>query len=151
MSTFTKIKMDQEEIQKYIPHRAPFLFVDRVLDLDTVNGTIVAEKTLDPEESFFQGHFPEKPIMPGVLIIESLAQVGAIYITKKGVSGLKVLMGVQSFKFRRPVYPGDTMVMKMEEVHISAMAGKCRGEVHVNSRKCAEGLMTFSIFKEEKE
>ena len=149
MSAETASVMDAKEIKKYIPHRPPFLFVDRVLYFDVEKGVITAERELCKEEFFFQGHFPEKPIMPGVLIVEALAQVGAIYITKKGVQGLKVLIGVQDFKFRKPVYPGDTMKMMVEEVHISALAGRCRGEVFVEGRKCAEGVMTFSIFKEE--
>ena len=151
MSERASILMDREEIEQYIPHRPPFLFVDKVLSCDLEKGTIEAERTLHEEEPFFGGHFPEKPIMPGVLIVEALAQVGAIYITKKGVRGLKLLMSVQNFKFRHPVYPGDTMVMRMEEVHLSATAGRCRGEASVQGKKCAEGVMTFSMFKEQKE
>ncbi|MCH9616981.1 MAG: 3-hydroxyacyl-[acyl-carrier-protein] dehydratase FabZ [Chlamydiia bacterium] len=141
--------MDLEEIKSLIPHREPFLFVDRVLSCDLDRGTLTAVKTVGAEEPFFAGHFPGQPIMPGVLIIEALAQAGAIYISKKGMAGLKVLLSVSDFKFRSPVYPGDTILLSLEVVHVSAVGGKCKGVASVNGRKCAEGKMTYSIFKEK--
>lgn len=145
----TSTKMDIDQIKALIPHRDPFLFVDKVLSCDLELGTITAVKTVTGKEAFFAGHFPGQPIMPGVLIIEALAQAGAIYISKKGTPGLKVLLSVGEFKFRRPVYPGDTILLSMEVIHFSAIGGKCKGVASVNGRKCAEGKMTFSIFKEQ--
>jgi 3-hydroxyacyl-[acyl-carrier-protein] dehydratase len=142
-------KMNIDQIKALIPHREPFLFVDEVLSCDLELGTITALKTVGAEEPFFAGHFPGQPIMPGVLIVEALAQAGAIYISKKGMVGLKVLLSVSDFKFRRPVYPGDTILLSMEVIHFSAVGGKCKGVASVNGRKCAEGKMTFSIFKEK--
>ena len=142
-------EMDLEEIKQLIPHRDPFLFVDKVIACDLEKGTISALKTVSIKEPFFAGHFPEKPIMPGVLIIEALAQVGAIYISKKGMKGLKVLLSVGSFKFRQPVFPGDTLLLSMEVIHFSRVGGRCMGVASVNGKKCAEGQMTFSIFKEK--
>jgi 3-hydroxyacyl-[acyl-carrier-protein] dehydratase len=144
-------EMDINEIMERIPHRHPFLFVDKVRSFNETEGWIVAEKTVSIEEPFFAGHFPDKPIMPGVLIIEALAQVGAILISLRGMEGLKVLVGVSNFKFRRPVYPGDTLILELETTHISSVGGRSKGVASVNGKKCAEGEMIFSVFKEKKE
>lgn len=141
--------MDITEIMKLIPHRYPFLLVDKVLSIDFETNTIIGQKAVTINEPFFNGHFPEKPIMPGVLIIEALAQLGGIYISKKGIGDLKVLVSVKDFKFRSPVYPGDMLTLSTEVTHVSSVGGRCKGIASVGDRKCAEGLMTFSIFKEK--
>jgi 3-hydroxyacyl-[acyl-carrier-protein] dehydratase len=144
-----KRSMDLDEIKRRIPHRDPFLFVDRVESYDMETRKMVAYKTLSPDEPFFAGHFPGEPMMPGVLMVEALAQVGAIFISLKDYDGLKVLVAIKNFKFRRPVYPGDTMKLSLEVKHASVVGGKCQGVVEVDGKKCAEGEMTFSIFKEK--
>ena len=104
--------MNAEEIKKLLPHRDPFLFVDKVLDLSVEH--IVAERYVSPEESFFKGHFPEFPIMPGVLIVEAMAQTCGIlgsHIMKQTASDKSVylLCGVEKVRFRKKVMPGDTL------------------------------------------
>jgi 3-hydroxyacyl-[acyl-carrier-protein] dehydratase len=144
-----KILMDEKQIEQKIPHRHPFLFVNKVLDLDLTKGTISAIKYVKEEESFFRGHFPELLIMPGVLIIESLAQTAAIYIAETGMKGLKVLASIKKFKFRRPVSPGDTLFLDVKVLHISILGGKCKGVASINGEICAEGELTFSIIKRQ--
>ena len=104
--------MNAEEIKKLLPHRDPFLFIDKVLDLSVEY--IVAERYVSPEESFFKGHFPEFPIMPGVLIVEAMAQTCGIlgsHIMKQTASDKSVylLCGVEKVRFRKKVMPGDTL------------------------------------------
>ena len=104
--------MNTEEIKKLLPHRDPFLFIDKVLDLSAEH--IVAERYVSPEESFFKGHFPEFPIMPGVLIVEAMAQTCGIlgsHIIKQTASAKSVylLCGVEKVRFRKKVMPGDTL------------------------------------------
>tara|TARA_B100000214_G_scaffold129331_1_gene91941 strand:+ start:56 stop:493 length:438 start_codon:yes stop_codon:yes gene_type:complete len=104
--------MNTEEIKKLLPHRDPFLFIDKVLDLSAEH--IVAERYVSPEESFFKGHFPEFPIMPGVLIVEAMAQTCGIlgsHIMKQTASDKSVylLCGVEKVRFRKKVMPGDTL------------------------------------------
>ena len=104
--------MNAEEIKKLLPHRDPFLFIDKVLDLSVEH--IVAERYVPPEESFFKGHFPEFPIMPGVLIVEAMAQTCGILgsqIMKQTASDKSVylLCGVEKVRFRKKVMPGDTL------------------------------------------
>jgi 3-hydroxyacyl-[acyl-carrier-protein] dehydratase len=98
--------MEVKEIIKILPHRYPFLLVDRVLDIDYDKNVIIGQKNLTINEAFFQGHFPDAPIMPGVLILEALAQVGGILVHLKGQIGqaekVAVLMNVNNAKFRNP-------------------------------------------------
>lgn len=107
--------MTIEEIKKYIPHRYPFLLVDRVLELE--DDRIVTLKNVTVNEEFFNGHFPGAPIMPGVLQVEALAQSGAIMIMKKNVDDpentLMVFTGIKSAKFRKSVVPGDQLIMEV--------------------------------------
>jgi 3-hydroxyacyl-[acyl-carrier-protein] dehydratase len=145
--SLTETLMDVKEIQKRIPHRYPFLFVDKVLSIDLLKGTISAIKVVSINEPFFQGHFPNLSIMPGVLIIEALAQASAIYVAETGMKGMKVLASVKSFKFRRPVSPGDTLHLEVKVLHLSVLGGKCEGVASVDGKICAEGQLTFSVVK----
>tara|TARA_Y100001935_G_C17309916_1_gene515085 strand:+ start:3577 stop:4014 length:438 start_codon:yes stop_codon:yes gene_type:complete len=109
--------MNAEEIKKLLPHRDPFLFIDKVLDLSAEH--IVAERYVSPEESFFKGHFPEFPIMPGVLIVEAMAQTCGIlgsHIMKQtaSVKSVYLLCGVEKVRFRKKVMPGDTLRFKTQ-------------------------------------
>lgn len=137
-----------EEIKKRIPHRYPFLFVDKVISIDKEAGIIQGIKSVSINEPFFGGHFPDKPIMPGVLIVEALAQLGAILISEDR-KGLKVLANISNFKFRRPVFPGDVLQLHLQTTHVSAIGGRCSASASVNGEVCAEGQMTFSIMKDQ--
>ncbi|PLX75828.1 MAG: 3-hydroxyacyl-[acyl-carrier-protein] dehydratase FabZ [Desulfuromonas sp.] len=104
------------EIMKYLPHRYPFLLIDRIVSFDADKG-IVGQKCVTINEPFFQGHFPEHPIMPGVLILEAMAQVGGVYAyLRKDVDEDKVpyFVGIDKAKFRRPVMPGDLLTIELE-------------------------------------
>ncbi|MCH9621242.1 MAG: 3-hydroxyacyl-[acyl-carrier-protein] dehydratase FabZ [Chlamydiia bacterium] len=139
-----------KEVMDSLPHAYPFLFVDKVISMDLKKGTMVAIKNVTINEPFFQGHFPGQPIMPGVLIIEALAQVGSICVSQAKVEGLAVLLGVNNFKFRHPVYPGDTLILSIEITHYSSFGGKCKGRALVGDKLCAEGEMIFSILNEKR-
>jgi 3-hydroxyacyl-[acyl-carrier-protein] dehydratase len=135
-----------KEIIKILPHRYPFLLVDRVLDYDLEKGSIVGQKNVSINEAFFQGHFPEAPIMPGVLLIEALAQVGGILIFLKGVTTkIAVLLSVNNAKFRNPVHPGDVLILKCDGLHLSSRAGKVKVEALVNDKIAVEAEISFAL------
>lgn len=128
-----KTILDAKQIAKILPHRYPFLLIDRVIELNVDEGLIVAQKNLTVNEEFFQGHFPEVPLMPGVLIIEALAQAGGILIHEKGyVDKIAVLLTVTNVKFRKPVKPGDVLFLKVKGLHFSSKAGKVHGMAYLN-------------------
>ena len=139
--------MDINKIKTILPHRYPFLLVDRVLEVEPQK-RIVAIKNVSANELFFTGHFPEQPIMPGVLIAEALAQVGCImmYTENEQVSGkIPLLMGLNNFKFRKPVVPGDQLVMEVELLKIRRGFGKIKGYAKVEGTIVAEGEITFGL------
>ena len=141
---------DGETIRKIIPHRYPFLLVDRVLEF-TPEGEILGYKNVTMNEPFFQGHFPGKPIMPGVLIIEALAQLGAVFILSKPENHgrLAFLLGVDGAKFRRPVVPGDRLDLKLTDLRIKTSFGKVHGIASVNGQVAAEVDISFALAPEE--
>jgi len=107
--------MDILKIRELLPHRYPFLFIDKVLEVDVENEYVKAIKNVSINEPFFQGHFPDYPIMPGVLIIEAMAQaagIGLKIIFPEYRDRLFVLAGVDKVKFRNPVFPGDTLILE---------------------------------------
>jgi len=140
--------MDIMEIKKFLPHRYPFLLVDRVLELEPKK-RIVAIKNVTVNEPFFKGHFPNHPIMPGVLIAEALAQVACIMITagndEETRKKIPLLMGLNDFKFRKPVVPGDQMVMEVEALRIRRSFGKVKGCAKVGDDLVAEGEIVFGL------
>ncbi len=144
-------EMKASEIMKHIPHRYPFLLIDKIINVDETEGTLEAIKNVTINEPFFQGHFPEEPIMPGVLIVEALAQAAAVGISLRNIEGLKVLVSIKNFKFRYPVRPGDTLKLSVKLLHLSTFGGRCKAVAKVDDKICAEGEMTFSIFKKTKE
>lgn len=116
---------DIKKITSILPHRYPFLLVDKILELDLDKGIILAQKNVTFNEEFFQGHFPGAPIMPGVLILEALAQAGGVLVYLKGSEGkLAVLLSMRHVKFRNPVKPGDILYLRGEGLHVSSKAGK---------------------------
>ena len=135
-----------KEIKEILPHRYPLLLVDRVISLDLEKNQIVATKCVTINEEFFQGHFPEAPIMPGVLILEALAQTGGILIHRKGFhEKTAVLLSVNHAKFRRPALPGDTIYLHAEGVHLSAKGGKVAAKAMINDQLAAEAEIGFAL------
>ena len=137
--------MDIKEIMEIIPHRYPFLLIDRVDSLE--ENKIVAIKNVTMNEYFFQGHFPVEPVMPGVLIIEALAQAGAVALLSKDEFKGKIAYfgGINNAKFRKKVVPGDTLTLEVELTKIRSMAGVGKGIAYVDGKKVAEAELTFMV------
>jgi len=123
--------LDIQQIMSMLPHRYPFLLVDRVLELEP-GVRVKAYKNVTVNENFFQGHFPGQPIMPGVLIMEALAQAGGLFVVKTlGIAAenkLFLFTGIESAKFRRPVVPGDQLMLEAEVLRHKMNIWKCRAE-----------------------
>ena len=136
-----------EEIQELLPHRYPFLLVDRIIDY-VPGKNAVGIKNVTFNEPQFQGHFPGRSLMPGVLIIEAMAQVGGIVMTQMPDSkgGLFVFAGIDKVRFRRQVVPGDQLVMTVELLWVKQRRfGKMQGKAEVNGQLAAEGELMFSL------
>lgn len=132
--------MDSIAIQNILPHRYPFLLVDKIIELEP-RIRIVGIKQVTINEPFFQGHFPGAPVMPGVLQIEALAQVGAILALREFEdrdSKIPFFSGIENARFRRPVVPGDTLVLEVTALRIGSKVQKMRGEAKVDGHVCAE-------------
>lgn len=139
--------LDVNEIMKNLPHRYPFLLVDRVKELE-VNKRIVAIKNVTINEPFFQGHFPGHPIMPGVLIIEAMAQVGGVlaYRSQPDTEGKVVyFMGIDKAKFRRPVVPGDTLEFVLEVIKQRRDIWVFKAQAFVDGERAAEAEIKATI------
>lgn len=138
--------MDIVEIQKIIPHRHPFLLIDRILELEE-GVRAVGLKNVTMNEPFFQGHFPEKPVMPGVLIVEALAQVGAVAILKIEENRGKIAFfaGIDEFRFRGQVTPGDTLRLEVEITRLKGRVGKGHAVAKVDDKVVAEGGIMFAL------
>lgn len=136
--------LDIKQIISILPHRYPFLLVDRVLELDLEKGYILAQKNVTFNEHFFQGHFPDVPIMPGVLILEALAQAGGILVHLKGSEDkIAILLNVNQAKFRLPVRPGDVLFLRGQGLHFSSKGGRIKAEALVNDKIAAEAEIGF--------
>jgi 3-hydroxyacyl-[acyl-carrier-protein] dehydratase len=142
------LPLDTLAIRKILPHRYPFLLVDRVIELDP-GKSIVAYKNLTANEPFFQGHFPDYPVMPGVLQIEALAQTGAILaLSMPGNEGKAALLtGVDGFKFRRQVVPGDQLRLEVTVTRYRMGFGKAAARATVDGELTAEGEISFAAAK----
>ena len=140
-------QLSSEEILGLLPHRFPFVLIDRVIE-HVPGKKAVALKNVTINEPQFQGHFPERPLMPGVLIVESMAQVGGIIVTQMPElpKGLFVFAGINNVKFRRPVVPGDQLVITCELLSIKRQRfGKVKGEAHVDGKLVCSGELMFSL------
>ena len=137
--------MDIKEIMDIIPHRYPFLLIDKVIKIE--ENKITAIKNVTANEHYFQGHFPTEPVMPGVLIIESLAQAGAVALLSKDEFKGKIayFAGINNAKFRRKVVPGDTLRLEVELTKIRGKAGVGYGIAYVDDKKVCEGELTFMV------
>ena len=139
--------MDVSEIMaKVLPHRYPFLLVDRIIEFEP-GKRAVGIKNVTIDEPFFQGHFPGKPVMPGVLIVEALAQVGACIVLSvpENKDKLALFAGIDKFRFRKQVVPGDQLRLETEIIKIKAGIGKGSGKAYVDGSIAAEGDILFAI------
>lgn len=134
------------EIQKILPHRYPFLLVDKIIEMEE-GKRCVGIKNVTVNEPFFQGHFPSNPIMPGVLITEALAQVGAVMLLSmpENKGRLGVFTGINNFKFRRQVVPGDTLLLEAELVTYRHGMGKANVKATVDGQLAAGGEISFAV------
>ena len=143
--------MEQAEIQALLPHRYPFLLVDRVVEFDP-DRRIVGIKNVTVNEPFFQGHFPGRPVMPGVLILEAMAQVGGLLAFKSlGAATRPVvyLTGVDGAKFRKPVVPGDRLRLEIDVVKKRPPFWKMAGKAVVDSELVCEAEVTAMVTEEK--
>jgi beta-hydroxyacyl-ACP dehydratase FabZ len=143
--------LDVVEIQKILPHRYPFLFVDRVLDVEP-GKKITAIKNVSMDEPFFQGHFPGRPIMPGVLMVEAMAQVGGILVSKSNPNptddNMVYFMSIEKAKFRKPVVPGDQLILEVEALQSRGKVWKFKGEAKVDGKVVCEAEFMAMTTKE---
>ncbi len=141
-----------ERIMRALPHRYPFLMVDRIIDVKA-GESIEALKNVTINEPFFQGHFPGMPVMPGVLILEALAQAGGILIDESMPGGLsnKIMMftGMEKVRFRRPVVPGDQLILRCVDPRHKMKLWKINGTALVDGQVTAEALLTAAIVDRE--
>lgn len=138
--------MSIQEIKEIIPHRYPMLLVDRIEELEE-GKRVVAKKNVTINEPFFQGHFPHEPVMPGVLIVEAMAQAGAVaLLSLPDFRGKTAYFGrLDKAKFRKKVTPGDTLILEVEILKVKSAAGIGKGIAYVDGKKVAEAELTFMI------
>ncbi|HSR67987.1 MAG TPA: 3-hydroxyacyl-ACP dehydratase FabZ [Acidobacteriota bacterium] len=141
------------EILDFLPHRYPFLLVDRIVDHEP-GKRIVGIKNVSINEPYFQGHFPGVPIMPGVLILESMAQVGGILVfftLPDRKEKLVFLAGLEKARFRKPVVPGDQIRVELTVLRVKSRVGRLQGVATVNGQKAAEAEILFSLVDRPKD
>ncbi len=139
---------DINQVLKVLPHRYPFLMVDKVLRIE--GNKITALKNISANEPYFQGHFPNHPIMPGVLQLEAIAQVAGMLMLKQAENfdKLAYFMSAESVKWRKPVRPGDALIIEVELVRQRGKIGKAKGVCSVNAEPVSEAEVTFMLIEE---
>lgn len=149
-TTSHPVILDVKEIAKILPHRYPFLLVDRIIYLNLEENVIIGLKNVTVNEQFFQGHWPQVPIMPGVLVLEALAQTGGILIHKKGHGEkIAVLLNINNAKFRKPVVPGDVLTLHASGMHLSNKGGRILAKAMVNEQLAVEAEIGFALIDRE--
>ena len=136
------------DIMKFLPHRYPFILVDRILELEP-GKRVKALKNVTINEPFFQGHFPQRPIMPGVLIMEAMAQAGGVLVIEslppEKHGSLVYFMGIDKARFRQPVVPGDQLIFEIEMIKSRGKAAKLAGIATVDGKRVAEAEVLATI------
>ena len=140
--------LSNKEIRELLPHRYPFLLVDMVVELEA-GKRVVAQKNVSANEPFFQGHFPEYPIMPGVLIVEALAQTAglAVAVMEENKGKLGVFAGIEEMKFKSQVVPGDILILEAEIIMSKLGVTKAKVVAKVEDKVAAEGVIKFAMTK----
>lgn len=140
------MSLDIEQIKQILPHRYPFLLVDRILEVEE-GKRAVGIKNVTINEPFFQGHFPNYPVMPGVLIVEALAQVGAVavLISEANRGRIALFAGIDKLKIRRQVVPGDQLRLEVEMVKLRGSFGIGVGKAYVGDELAVEGELKFAL------
>lgn len=135
-----------DEIKKIIPHRYPFLLVDKILELET-GKRAVGIKNVTANENFFVGHFPDYPVMPGVLIVEALAQVGAVAILsdEKNKGKIAFFAGIDGIRFKKQVRPGDVLRLEVEVTKVKGPVGVGQAKATVDGEIVAQGELMFAV------
>lgn len=137
--------MNIEEIKKIIPHRYPFLLVDKILDYEDEKW-IKAVKNITFNEPFFQGHFPGKSVMPGVLLIEAMAQAGAVLLLKdRKDEGLLMFTSIEKAKFRKPAVPGDVVELNVEVLKLRKSYCKLAGKAYIDGKLATEAIFSSAM------
>ncbi len=141
-----KLPLMANEIRKLIPHRYPFLLVDRIEELEP-GVRAVGIKNVTQNEPFFEGHFPDYPVMPGVLIVEAMAQVGAVGVmaVEEYRRKLALFAGIDGVRFRRQVVPGDTLTMEVEIERLKGSVGRGKGKATVGGERVCEAELMFAF------
>ncbi len=139
-----KQKLSIGEILNFLPHRYPFLLVDKILEQE--ENKIVGVKNVTINEPFFQGHFPGHPVMPGVLILEAMAQTGGVLMFSKeeNKGTIPLFAGIDKARFKKPVYPGDQLIIKVEIVKMVRGIGKAKAEAYVDDNLAASAELLFT-------
>jgi 3-hydroxyacyl-[acyl-carrier-protein] dehydratase len=141
---------DIKKICEILPHRYPFLLVDKILEIDLDKPSILGQKNVTMNEFFFQGHFPDAPIMPGVLILEALAQTGGILVHSRGfVDKIALFLSVYNAKFRNPVKPGDVLSLYAEGKVFSSKGGRVTTKAMVGSKVAVEAELGYALVNRE--
>lgn len=143
--------MDVREIEKYIPHRYPMLLVDKILELEE-GKRVVAIKNVSANEWFFPGHFPGNPVMPGVLLVEAMAQASGVLAVKSMKKDKKVttyFMSIDKAKFRKPVFPGDQLRLEVDVTRTRGTVWKFSGKAYVGEQIVAETNITAMVTEKE--
>lgn len=140
---------DIQKIQEILPQKYPFLFIDRVIDIDESGGKITCLKNLTINDYFFKGHFPDNPVLPGVIIIEALAQASILLfsVLKPDISARKpdYFLGKVEMKFLKPVRPGDQLILEIEKEKIISTAGIVKAVARVKDEISAQGRIVFGV------
>jgi 3-hydroxyacyl-[acyl-carrier-protein] dehydratase len=135
--------MDIEAIKRILPHRPPFLFVDEVIEVS--DDRILAKRKIRDDEYFFAGHFPDEPIMPGVLMVEAIAQAGGVMLLRNRENGIPLFMAIDKVRFRRIVKPGDTLILEVRLLQDRGKVVKIEGTAKVDDAVACEATILAGI------